>query len=260
MSKPELSITQVLQELANQLLYVKAEFEAEGTRADELALLKSIVSAANSNLVIKTGGSSAFRDLIECSSLETSYVLVPMIETPEALSTFLLKRREITTALGFPTLFSKVLINIETVTAVKNLERILCVANQHEELAGVVIGRTDLSQSLQISREKIESDQVLEICSYILSESKKKGLRVTLGGNITSKSYSFIMSLTEMGLDAFETRKCCISSASYTQDEFTLIIEKALLFERKILLLLDSLSRITYQQKVNRIHSLSLRK
>jgi len=68
------------------------------------------------------------------------------------------------------------------------------------------------------------------------------------------------MRLTEMGLDAFETRKCCLTSASYTQDEFTLAIEDALLFEQKTLLLFDSLSKITYQQKVDRIKALSLRK
>jgi|LakMenEpi03Aug12_release.lakeMendotaPanAssembly.Ray.scaffolds.fasta_scaffold145030_2 4-hydroxy-2-oxoheptanedioate aldolase len=260
MSKSEFNIVQALQDLAKQLLYVKAEFEAEGTRADELALLKSIVSAANSNLVIKIGGSSAFRDLIECSTLETSFVLVPMIETPEALSTFLRKRRELVSTLGLPSLFAKVLINVETITAVKNLEKILGVANQYEELIGIVIGRTDLSQSLQISRDDIESEQVLEICSYILSESKKEGLRVTLGGSITNKSYSFILNLIEKGLDAFETRKCCISAASYTQDEFTVAIQKALLFEQKILLLLDSLSKITYKQKVDRIQAISLRK
>lgn len=260
MSKPEFNIIQAVQDLGKQLLYVKAEFEAEGTRADELALLKSIVSSANSNLVIKIGGSSAFRDLIECSTLETSYVLVPMIETHEALSIFLRKRRELANELGLPSLFAKVLINVETGTAVKNLKKILDVANKHDELVGIVIGRTDLSQSLQISREDIESDQLLEICSCILSESKKEGLKVTLGGNITNKSYPFIMNLIGMGLDAFETRKCCMSAASYTQDEFAAVIEKALLFEQKVLLLLDSLSKITYQQKVDRIQALSLRK
>ena len=68
------------------------------------------------------------------------------------------------------------------------------------------------------------------------------------------------MNLFQKGLDAFETRKCCISTAAYTQDEFTLAVDNALLFEQKILLLMDSLSKITYQQKVDRIQALSLRK
>jgi len=260
MEPPTSNALQALQELSEYLLYVKAEFEAEGTRADELALLKSIVSAANSNLVIKIGGSSALRDLIECSNLETSYVLVPMIETPEALSTFLRERRVLSSTLGLPGIYGKVLINIETKTAVKNLDQILSVASQYEELRGIVIGRTDLSRSLQISRDDIESEKVLDACSYILDQAKKKGLMVTLGGNITTRTYPFAMNLIELGLDAFETRKCCISAATCTQDEFARVIEKALLFEQKVLLLLDSLSKITYQQKVDRIKALLLRK
>jgi 4-hydroxy-2-oxoheptanedioate aldolase len=260
MAYPTSNTVHALQELGEHLLYVKAEFEAEGTRADELALLKSIISAANSNLVIKIGGSSALRDLIECSTLETSYVLVPMIETPEALSTFLRERRLLVSTLGLPSIFAKVLINVETKTAVKNLDKILNVATQYEELCGIVIGRTDLSSSLQISRDDIESEKLFETCSYILSRAKKKGLKVTLGGNITTKTYPFIMNLIELGLDAFETRKCCFSATTYTLDEFTGVIEKALLFEQNVLLLLDSLSKITYQQKVERIKALLLRK
>lgn len=257
---PSSNTIQSLQELSEHLLYVKAEFEAEGTRADELALLKSIVTAASSSLVIKIGGSSALRDLIECSTLETSYVLVPMIETPEALSTFLRERKVIASTLGVPSIFSKVLINVETKTAVNNLDKILEIASRYDELHGIVIGRTDLSSSLQISKDNIESEKLLSICSHILSQAKKQGLMVTLGGNITIKTYSFVMNLVELGLDAFETRKCCIRAATYTQNEFTEVIEKALVFEQKMLLLLDSLSKITYQQKVNRIKALHLRK
>ena len=145
MANSRINVIKYLMDIGDQLLYVKAEFEAEGTRADELALLKSMVSTAHANLVIKIGGSSAFRDLIECSTLETSYVLVPMVETPEALSIFLRKRRQLVATLGLPSIFSGILINIETKTALKNLDDILAVSNQFDELKGVVIGRTDLT-------------------------------------------------------------------------------------------------------------------
>ena len=250
---------QNLMDIGNQLLYVKAEFEAEGTRADELALLKSMVSAAHSNLVIKIGGSSAFRDLIECSKLETAYVLVPMIETAEALSVFLQKRRQLVATLGLPSIFSGVLINIETKTAVVNLDDILAVANQYDELKGVVIGRTDLTCSLQIARENIESDEVFEICRHILVKSKSHNLKVTLGGNITARSYSSVVKLSDMGLDAFETRKCCIKVGTYDELTFASLIEKALLFEQSILQVFESLSKISYQQKIERIQVLNSR-
>ena len=259
MANSRVNVVQNLIEIGDQLLYVKAEFEAEGTRADELALLKSMVSIAHSNLVIKIGGSSAFRDLIECSTLETSYVLVPMVETPEALSIFLRKRRQLIATLGLPSMFSNLLINIETKTAVKNLDDILAVSNQFDELKGVVIGRTDLTQSLQIPRENIESHQVFELCSHILVKSKAHSLKVTLGGNITSRSHSSILRLSDMGLDAFETRKCCIKTGTYDELTFASLIEKALLFEQSILQVFESLSKICYQQKIERIQVLNSR-
>jgi 4-hydroxy-2-oxoheptanedioate aldolase len=259
MVKSRIDVIQNLIDIGDQLVYVKAEFEAEGTRADELALLKSVISIADSNLVIKIGGSSALRDLIECSTLETAYVLVPMIETAEALSVFLQKRRQLVATLGLPSIFSGVLINIETKTAVKNLEDILAVSNQYDELQGLVIGRTDLTCSLQIPRENIESDEVFEICRHILVKSKSHNLKVTLGGNITARSYSSVDKLSEMGLDAFETRKCCIKAGTYDKLTFTSLIEKALLFEQSILQVFESLSKISYQQKIERIHVLKSR-
>lgn len=253
------SISQILRSIGTHLKYVKAEFEAEGTRSDELSLLKSIVTDSNSDLVIKIGGSSAFRDLIECATLETSFILVPMIETPEALSNFLIKRRNYIKTLKIYSEFSPVLINIETETAVNNLYKILSISTDFPELKGVVIGRTDLTQSMNLSRDQTNSERLFDCCSYILDSAKKFDLIVTLGGNITKNSYEFISKLTQKGLDAFETRKCCIHAGLYDQLMFNSIIDSSLHFERAILELLDSLSRITYGQKINRIQALTQR-
>lgn len=259
MSNSHTSVAAILRELGNHLKYVKAEFEAEGTRSDELSLLKSIVTDSDSDLVIKIGGSSAIRDLIECATLETSYVLVPMIESPEALVDFLTKRRNFINTSNFPSSFSPVLINIETHTAVKKISEILNVASHFEEFKGVVIGRTDLTQSMQINKKDIDSDEVLNCCTYILNIAKEYNLMVTLGGSITRNSYEFVSRLMLKGLDAFETRKCCIKANSYDQVTFNTLVDRSLYFEQSILELLDSLSKIAYGQKINRIQTLSLR-
>ena len=70
------------------VLAIKAEFEAEGSRTDELVMLNEVVFRADMELFIKIGGCEAIRDLDQCRMLGASGIMAPMIETPFAMKKF----------------------------------------------------------------------------------------------------------------------------------------------------------------------------
>src|SRR3990167_7992922 len=104
------------------VLEVKAEFEAEGTRLDEAIRLKEIVDNAGLGLMIKIGGAEAIRDIFDAQLLDVSGLVAPMIESPyalrkylDAIETFVPKELQNNIKFG---------VNIETIQAYSNLESI----------------------------------------------------------------------------------------------------------------------------------------
>ena len=76
----------------------------------------------------------------------------------------------------------------------------------------------------------VDNEKMLEICIALLS--KRSNLNVTLGGNLMSKSFSFIRNLSKKGLYAFESRKCTFKTkVSLKKNDFNSLINSALEFE-----------------------------
>lgn len=204
---------------------VKADFEAEGTGLEELVFLSNIAAMAGLNLTLKIGGCEAVFDLKQAKLFGARSVMVPVVESEFALKKFRLAVERV-----FGEKFSSInfILNVETKTCVENLNHILKFGSQF--LSSLVVGRVDLSSSLNLSRSEIDSDLVFEECLKIVATAKKFGLPVGLGGGVSTKTYS-VGFLNELDFDFFETRKVVFKNEHVEKNVFINCVKKATEFE-----------------------------
>lgn len=183
---------------------IKAEFEAEGSRKDELIMLGEMIEQADLGFIIKIGGCEAVHDLDQCKLLGATGVMAPMIETPFAMSKF---KAAVNKVYGDQPKVEKI-INAETITCYRNYDEILSEGEGF--LTGVTVGRSDLSASMGIARKDIESEKVFETTKTFAQKGKEHGLITNFGGNIGVESIPFIIRMYDY-IDRFETRKVVIS-------------------------------------------------
>lgn len=203
MNSTEKKMLEILKELRDEhnVLAVKAEFEAEGSRTDELVKLNEIVFRADMKMFIKIGGCEAVRDLDQCRLLGASGIMAPMIETPFAMKKFVGAAKKV---YGDEINDIEWIINAETVTCFENFDEILSVSKDF--LNTVVIGRKDLSASIDYQNSNVNSKEVLEMTTKFAEKSKNNNLVVGMGGGISVDSISFIQKMEGL-IDKFETRK-----------------------------------------------------
>ena len=203
MNSTEKKMLEILKELRDEhnVLAVKAEFEAEGSRTDELVKLNEIVFRADMKMFIKIGGCEAIRDLDQCRLLGASGIMAPMIETPFAMKKFVGAAKKV---YGDEINDIEWIINAETVTCFENFDEILSVSKDF--LNTVVIGRKDLSASIAYQNSNVNSKEVLEMTTKFAEKSKNSNLVVGMGGGISVDSISFIQKMEGL-IDKFETRK-----------------------------------------------------
>ena len=209
---------------------VKAEFEAEGTRMEEAMRLKEVSLTAGLGLNLKIGGCEAIKDMFDATSLGAERVIAPMVETAYALKKYLNAIN-----IGFSSDQKQdveFLINLETITAFKNFDEMLSLP-EIKSLSGVVIGRVDLSGSMGLTREDINSDQVLDIALKIAEKAKSAGLKVVVGGGVSVHSLPFFKAFPEGHLDRFETRKVvfrCPEAINNPEEAFLKAVEFELMW------------------------------
>jgi 4-hydroxy-2-oxoheptanedioate aldolase len=228
MNKLELQLVDLLIDLKENhfISAIKAEFEAEGSRMEEVMRLKDIISKAGLNLNIKIGGCEAIKDMIDAGNLGIQRIIAPMIETPYALQKFIGAAKMV---YGEALSQIELLINIETETAYNNFSAMLQVP-EVACLNGIVIGRSDLVGSMGMKDNQVNDKKVLDMSLDLARKAKEKGLSVVIGGGVTAESIPFVKAFPEGHLDRFETRKV-IFQCPGVFDNANQAILKALNFE-----------------------------
>jgi len=193
---------------------IKAEFEAEGTRIDELMRLIEIVRKLNLKLGIKIGGCEAMKDLMECKQFGTEYIIAPMVETDYALKKFIEAKNKI-----FDDEEKKVtefLINIETKTTTDNIEKIISINNTYKDsdrINGWVFGRVDYTMSQGMDRDDINSsEKITNSVIEVAKHAKQNNLNLVVGGAVSIDAVNILKDVKKIHLDRFETRKVIFSS------------------------------------------------
>lgn len=226
MNNTERKMLDILKELKEDynIVAIKAEFEAEGSRTDELVMLNEIIFRADLDLFIKIGGCEAVRDLDQCRLLGASGIMAPMIESPFAMKKFVGAAKKV-----YEKDWQNMewIINAETVTCHENLTKIFDEGKGF--LSTVSIGRVDLSASMGLTRNEINGDEVFNITKDIAQKAKEYGFNVNFGGGISMDAIPFIQNMYPLN-DRFETRKVVFHA---TDDEKVLRggIVKAMEFE-----------------------------
>ena len=206
---------------------VKAEFEAEGTRTEELMRLKEICLAADVKLTLKIGGCEAVRDMYDARAIGVDFLVAPMVETAFSLQKYLRAVKAVFPADELENI--GVVVNIETEAAAKNFDAMMEIP-EFKTLDGVVMGRVDYTGSMGLDRKAVNSDKVFNDTKALMIKARAKGLECVVGGAIAIDSLPFLRNLGN-AIDRYETRKVCFNCPQALGADAEKGITKAVWFE-----------------------------
>lgn len=215
MNSYEKRMLAILQEGKSKgVVAVKAEFEAEGTRVDELLRLLEIARRAGVGVGLKIGGCEAIRDLIEARQFGVDYIIAPMVETPYALEKFAAAAAKV-----FPAderADTRMLFNVETRTTFDQIDTMGKVAGQHG--IGMVFGRVDFVGSTGKDRSAVNLPETMDCVAKVAAVAKAQGAEMVVGGGVSAESLAPLKKVRAVKLDRYETRKVIFDAAALDAD------------------------------------------
>lgn len=229
MNKFEKRMQAILEQARAQcgVLAVKAEFEAEGTRTDELLRLLEIARRAGVKVGLKIGGCEAVRDLIEARQFGADYIIAPMVETPYALKKYIDAKNKV---------YSKdeqedtrFLFNLETRSTYEHLSELCKVAADGN--VGLVFGRVDFAGSMGKTRDFVNSDEMVGYIENVAKMARDLNLELVVGGGVSPDSIGALRRVRGARLDRFETRKVIFDAAVLDGEATRLGMSLAIEFE-----------------------------
>ena len=148
--------------------------------------------------IVKIGGPNARNDIKQLLPLNIDGLIAPMVESPYGLENFISAVRDFTTPMQFERL--KKQINIETETAVRQLDAILSVS-ESKYVDEITIGCSDLSESMKQPRW---SPNFTAKVAKVVKKIRSKNICVSVGGGITPETIDGC--LKKVRPDKFNTR------------------------------------------------------
>ena len=148
-------------------------------------------------------GCEAISDIRQAKILGAKSIIVPMIESSFAMKKFISAIRNVYDENELEDV--EIGVNIESITGIENIEKILNEKEVNKYVKRVIIGRKDLISSMGLQIDEVNSDIIFNDVKKVFEIAKIHNFKTSIGGLMDIQSIPFIKKLGNL-LDYYETR------------------------------------------------------